>query len=87
MKARAVGKFEYSNGLWQSFVIIGSCNHLISIKQEKKPVNRFLQDGASAGIRSLQIIIEKTLLNKVHGTDFREKRNYAAVLRERLLAI
>ena len=46
-----VGKFEYSNGLWQSFVIIGSCNHLMSIKQEKKPVNRFLQDGASAGIR------------------------------------
>ena len=40
---------------------VSSCNHLMSIKQEKKPVNRFLQDGASAGIRSLQIIIEKKL--------------------------
>ena len=38
--------------------MIGSCNHLMSIKQEKKPINRFLQDGASAGIRSLQITIE-----------------------------
>ena len=30
----------------------------MSIKQEKKPINRFLQDGASAGIPSLQITIE-----------------------------
>ena len=63
--------------------MIGSCNHLMSINH----INRFLQDGASAGIRSLQITIEiKTLPNKVHGTDFREK-SYAAALRERLLAI
>ena len=38
--------------------MIGSCNHLMSIKQEKKPINRFLQDGAIAGIRSLQITTE-----------------------------
>ena len=30
----------------------------MSIKQEKKPVNRFLHNGASAGIRPLQITIE-----------------------------
>ena len=30
----------------------------MNIKHEKKPVNRFLQDGASAGIRSLQVTIE-----------------------------
>ena len=30
----------------------------MSIKQEKKPIDRFLQDGASAGIWSLQITIE-----------------------------
>ena len=29
-----------------------------SNKQTKKPINRFLQDGASAGIRSLQTSID-----------------------------
>ena len=33
-------------------------------KQTKKPVNRFLQDDASAGIRSLQTSIEIKLCQK-----------------------
>ena len=42
-----------------------------SNKQTKKPINRFLQDGTSAGIRSLQTSIE-IKLSKVHGTDFND---------------
>ena len=33
-------------------------------KQTKKPVNRFLQDGASAGVQSLQTSTEKKTLPK-----------------------
>ena len=41
-------------------------------QRTKKPVNRFLQDGASAGIGSLQTSI---LINsgKRHGMDFLER--------------
>ena len=60
----------------------------MSIKHEKKLVNRFLQDAASAGIRSLQITIEiKLCQTKSMERTLERKRNYAAVLRERLLAI
>ena len=38
-------------------------------KQTNKPINRFLQDDASAGIQSLQTSIE-IKLSKVQGTDF-----------------
>ena len=42
-------------------------------KQKKKPANRFLQDDASAGIRSLQTSIEIKnigLVSKTHGTNY-----------------
>ena len=38
-------------------------------KQTKKPMNRFLQDGASAGIRSLQISNVKNSAKR-QGMDF-----------------
>ena len=42
-------------------------------KQTKKPVNRFLQDDASAGLRSLQTSIEIKLCQN-HQTDCRYTR-------------
>ena len=46
-------------------------------KQTKKPIIRFLQDDASAGIRSLLISIEINTA-KVHGTDFRHYIKFGA---------
>ena len=52
-------------------------------KQTKKPVNSFLQDDTSAGIRSLQTSIEIKNSAKVHGTDFR-RRNTVYVVQKGL---
>ena len=59
----------------------------MSIKQEKKLVNRFLQDAASAGIWYLQITTEIKLCQTKSMERTLKRKKYAAVLRERLLAI
>ena len=51
-------------------------------KQTKKPVNRFLQDGASAGIRSLQTTIEiKLSQSPWNGL---QKTNHSIILKTRI---
>ena len=50
-------KFKFSNDHERPLTTIWKPGFKKNNKRTKKPVNRFLQDGASAGIRSLQTSI------------------------------